>query len=226
METLPVYIGIVFGLTALLSAYLFAQATAKPRLVWYILLAWLIIQALISKTGFYYTHTQTKPPAFVLAILPPVLSIILLFVTKSGRRFLDTMNLKMLTVLHVVRIPVEIVLLWLFLHKVVPQIMTFEGCNFDILAGISSPVIYYIVFRKERFNRTLLLTWNIICLLLLINIVSIAILSAPLGIQHFGFDQPNIAVLYFPFIWLPACVVPVLLLSHLASIRLLRKKTK
>jgi hypothetical protein len=47
--------------------------------------------------------------------------------------------------------------------------------------------------------------------------------------QQFAFDQPNIAVLYFPFIWLPSCVVPLVLLSHLAAIRQLSnygKKTK
>ena len=104
--------------------------------------------------------------------------------------------------------------------------MTFEGRNFDILSGISAPFIYYIAFRKETYNKWVLLVWNIICLILLINIVSIAILSAPFAFQRFGLDQPNIAVLYFPYIWLPACMVPVVLLSHLASIRLLLKKSK
>ncbi|HVF96549.1 MAG TPA: hypothetical protein VM871_04480, partial [Flavisolibacter sp.] len=39
----------------------------------------------------------------------------------------------------------------------------------------------------------------------------------------FAFDQPNIAVLYFPFIWLPSFIVPVVLLSHLVCIRQLLK---
>jgi hypothetical protein len=226
METLPIYIGIIFGLTTLLTIYLFAMATTKSRTVLLILSGWLIIQTVISKTGFYYEHTESMPPAFVLATFPCALTIVLLFVTKGGRNFIDGMNLKVLTILHIVRIPVEIVLLWLSLYKVIPQIMTFEGRNFDILAGISAPVIYYIAYRKEAYNKKLLLVWNIICILLLVNIVSIAVLSAPFTFQRFGFDQPNIAVLYFPFIWLPACVVPVVLLSHLASLRLLLKKAK
>ncbi|SDW48610.1 hypothetical protein SAMN05444410_10393 [Hydrobacter penzbergensis] len=226
MENVPAYVGIIFGLTTLLTIYFFALATTQMRLVLSILFIWLAAQAVISITGFYYRNTHAQPPAFLLATLPNMLVILVLFITKRGRTFIDGMNLKVLTILHIIRIPVEIVLLWLCMHKVVPQIMTFEGRNFDILSGISAPFIYYIAFRKETYNKWVLLVWNIICLILLINIVSIAILSAPFAFQRFGLDQPNIAVLYFPYIWLPACVVPVVLLSHLASIRLLLKKSK
>lgn len=226
MENVPAYVGVIFGLTTLLTIYFFALATTQMRLVLSILFIWLAAQAVISITGFYYRNTHAQPPAFLLATLPNMLVILVLFITKRGRTFIDGMNLKVLTILHIIRIPVEIVLLWLCMHKVVPQIMTFEGRNFDILSGISAPFIYYIAFRKETYNKWVLLVWNIICLILLINIVSIAILSAPFAFQRFGLDQPNIAVLYFPYIWLPACVVPVVLLSHLASIRLLLKKSK
>jgi hypothetical protein len=114
---------------------------------------------------------------------------------------------------------VEIVLFFLFTYKTVPELMTFEGRNFDILSGITAPVIFYFAFIRQQLNRQILLIWNFICLGLLVNIVTNAILSAPFPFQQFAFDQPNIAVLYFPFIWLPCCVVPLVLLSHLAAIR-------
>ena len=65
----------------------------------------------------------------------------------------------------------------------------------------------------------IILIWNFICFGLLINIVVNAILSAPFPFQKFAFDHPNIAILYFPFVWLPCCIVPIVLLSHLAAIR-------
>jgi hypothetical protein len=97
--------------------------------------------------------------------------------------------------------------------------MTFEGRNFDIFSGLTAPVIYYSGFIKKRLGKNVILLWNFICLGLLINIVVNAILSAPFPFQMFAFDQPNIAILYFPFVWLPGCVVPLVLLSHLATIR-------
>ena len=159
------------------------------------------------------------PPRFFLLIVPPLLFIVILFFTVSGRKFIDDLNLKYLTLLHTIRVLVELVLFWLFLHKVVPQIMTFEGRNFDIFSGLTAPVIFYFGFIKKTLPNKILLLWNFICLGLLINIVAIAVLSAPFPFQQLGFDQPNIALLYFPFIWLPCCIVPLVLLSHLAAIR-------
>lgn len=39
----------------------------------------------------------------------------------------------------------------------------------------------------------------------------------------FGFEQPNRAILYFPFIWLPAIVVPTVFIAHLLSLWQLAK---
>ena len=101
--------------------------------------------------------------------------------------------------------------------------MTFEGRNLDILSGITAPVVYYFGFVKKRMNNTSIILWNLICLGLLFNIVITAILSAPTPFQKLAFDQPNIGVFYFPFIWLPGIIVPLVLLAHLAVIRHLMK---
>ncbi|TAH22438.1 MAG: hypothetical protein EAZ08_00730 [Cytophagales bacterium] len=49
------------------------------------------------------------------------------------------MPLKNLIYLNIVRIPVEIILFWLFVNKAIPELMTFEGRNLDIIAGITAP---------------------------------------------------------------------------------------
>lgn len=134
-------------------------------------------------------------------------------------------NVKALTLLHVVRVPVELTLYWLFLYKVIPVIMTFEGRNFDILCGLSAPVVYYFGYIRNVLSKNLLLFWNVICLFLLVNIVVIAVLSAPFSFQKFGFNYPNIALFYFPFVWLPCCIVPAALFAHLVVIRQLAVKT-
>jgi hypothetical protein len=101
----------------------------------------------------------------------------------------------------------------------VPQLMTFEGWNFDILSGISALVISWFGYFKNRIPAAGLLIWNIICLGLLMNIVRLAVISAPFSFQQLAFDQPDIAILYFPFTLLPAVVVPFVLFSHAVLIR-------
>ena len=222
MENLPSYVSLIFTLTTLLTVWIFYKAANKSTLTLAILLAWMVVQMPVGYSGFY-TVTNTFPPRFMLLVMPPLLFILGLFLTRNGRQYLDTLDPKILTILHIVRIPVELVLYWLFLHDAVPQLMTFEGRNLDILSGITAPVVYYFGFVKKRMNNTSIILWNLICLGLLFNIVITAILSAPTPFQKLAFDQPNIGVFYFPFIWLPGIIVPLVLLAHLAVIRHLMK---
>lgn len=217
MENLPLYISIMIMLITTLTVYIFYKAANHSKTVLFILVGWMIVQTLISVPGFY-TVTTTLPPRFALTLVPPLVFILFLFATAKGRQFIASLNIKSLTLLHIVRMPVEIILLGLFIYKTIPGIMTFEGRNFDILSGLSAPVIYYFMFVRRKLPAKLFLLWNIICVGLLVNIVVIAILSAPFPFQQLAFEQPNIAVLYFPFVWLPAVIVPLVLLSHLVSI--------
>jgi hypothetical protein len=225
IENLPYYVHIVFILITIITVLRFYKAAENSRSTLGIITVWLLIQGFVSFSGFYLV-TDGMPPRFLLALGPPLVLIILLFLSEKGRTYLDKFDLESLTYLHSIRIPVEIVLYWLYVNGEIPALMTFEGRNFDILSGISAPVIAYICFKNKFTKYKLLLAWNIICLGLLFNIVVNALLSAPFSFQQFAFEQPNRAVLYFPFIWLPCCVVPVVLLSHLAAIRKIWKELK
>jgi len=218
MEHLPIYISIIFILTTLLTVLLLYKAVNYSKPIIIAVFLWLVIQAVISLTGFY-TVVNIIPPRFGLLLLPPVVFIIVLFFTRKGRSAIDGFNVKTLTLLHIVRIPVEIGLYLLFLHKVVPGVMTFEGRNFDILCGLTAPFIYYFGYVRNLLSKNVLIGWNIACLLLLANIVVTAVLSAPFPFQKFGFNQPHFALFYFPFVWLPGFIVPVALFAHLVNLR-------
>ena len=218
MENLPSYVSIVFTLTTIWTVGFFYKAANNSKTTLFILVIWLLFQTVIGLSDFYIV-TDTIPPRFLLLVLPPILFIGGLFYTTQGRLYMDNLDLKSLSILHVIRIPVEMVLYWLFAYKTVPELMTFEGRNFDILSGLTAPFIFYFGFKTKQLGRKVILIWNFICLGLLLNIVTNAILSAPFTFQKFAFDQPNIAVLYFPFNWLPSIIVPLVLFSHLVTIR-------
>lgn len=218
MEQVSNSLNAFFIVITLMTIYLFYKAANQSKTFLNIALVWMSIQAFVSNSGFY-ENTTTIPPRFIFLVLPPLIFIVILFVTSAGRRFIDDLNVKYLTILHTVRIFVELALYFLFLAKTIPKIMTFEGHNFDILAGLSAPIIYYFMFVKKSLNYTSLLIWNLFCLGLLVNIVVIAILSVKTSFQQFGFEQPNIAIAHLPYIWLPSVIVPLVLFSHLAVIR-------
>jgi hypothetical protein len=226
MEQVSITLQIIFIATTLLTVALFYRATKKSKAFLVIIFVWMAIQLLLGLTGFY-TNGFTLPPRFILLILPPLIFITGMFFTAAGNKFINSLNTPQLTLLHTLRVPVEIVLYFLFIARAIPQIMTFEGRNFDILAGLTAPVIYYFGFIKNKISNTFLIIWNLICLALLLNIVIIAILSAATPFQQFGFNQPNIAIAYFPFNWLASVVVPIVLFSHAATLRqLILQKNK
>lgn len=221
---LPFYISAVF-LLSVIATFLFLLFAVKNKMATAILLmAWLAITGLLAWKDFF-ADTEGMPPKFTLAVVPAVVFIIILLVSKKSKSFIDGISIKALTILHIVRVPVELVLYWLAAEKWVPDLMTFEGRNFDIISGITAPVIFFVCFKDQSVkNKNLLLAWNFICLALLLNIVIHAALSAPFSFQKFAFSQPNIAVLHFPFIWLPSFIVMVVLFSHLVVIKKLLKK--
>lgn len=225
MENYPFYTAILFGVTALTTLTLFCRAAKNPGTSMQISLVWIVLQIALALSGFY-TYTDGMPPRFIFLIAPPLLSILFLFITKKGRLYMDGFDLGRLTLLHTIRIPVEFVLFVLSVYSFIPDLMTFEGRNFDILSGISAPLIYFLAFRKGKPKRRLLIIWNLICLALLLNIVINAALSVPGPLQRQAFEEPNIAILYAPFNLLPSLVVPLVFLSHLISLRLLFRKTE
>ena len=223
IEGLPVYIPVVFVLTTLFTVGLFIFAISQARfesipgriLIGFVSI-WLLIHAALGSTNFYRNFETLPPRVFAFGVMPFLLLTFVYLILF--RRFLEALPLTILTLLHVIRIPVEIVLLWLAENGLVPFDMTFEGRNFDILSGITAPIVYFIAFRRGEVNRTLLIVWNIAALALLANIVTIAVLAFPSRFQTVGFGQPNVGVTYFPFIWLPAVVVPIVFFCHAVSL--------
>lgn len=224
IENLPQYVSIVFILTTFLTVGFFIYAVKRgafsstaTKILNFLIPFWLFFQAILA-LGSFYLKTDAIPPRLPLfGIFPALLTIILLFIF-ARKDFISRLPLRNLTILHIIRVPVEIVLLWLFQAGQVPQLMTFEGRNFDILSGLTAPVIYWLAFRGGKTNRTLLVIWNFVALGLLINVVTHAFLSFPFPFQQLAFDQPTRAVLYFPFVWLPSVIVPIVLFCHLASL--------
>ena len=221
IDAIPMFYNLLAVAITFIVMFLFYKASNFSSKVLIISLVWLLVQGAITYSGFY--TKITTPPRFVLLIVPVFAFLILLFFTKSGKAFIDGLNLKWLTSIHTIRIPVEFGLHTLFIYSLIPQIMTYEGFNFDIIMGITAILILLFGWSGGVPRKKMQLAWNFLGLILIFTIITISILSAQTPLQQFGFDQPNIAVLYFPYSWLPAYVVPIVVFSHLASIRKLLK---
>lgn len=202
---------VIFLLITFLSLLLIYYGTGKNKRSILLFTVWQLLIGILAS----YQMFKENPKLFPLVIFGTVL------LTIFGLNRIDTAKLKpnILLGIHILRIPVELVLYQLYLQEKIPKLMTFYGWNFDIVVGISALIILgYQLIVTRKINRYFFKIWNSIGIVFLLTIVLVATLSSPLPIQQFAFDQPNIAVLEFPFCFLPTCVVPIVLMSHILLI--------
>ncbi|WP_300021982.1 hypothetical protein [uncultured Maribacter sp.] len=201
-----------FIILTLLTLFLLYRGTGKNKQVVFIIFFWQLIIGFLSFTEVF----KNTPLLFPLAIVGTII-ITVFCVSKLAT---EKLNTDYLLGIHMIRIPVELCLYQLFLDAQIPKIMTFSGYNFDILIGISAlALVLYRFLKKKDISKRYFKTWNIIGILFLSSIVIIAILSAPLPIQQFAFEQPNIALLEFPYSMLPTCIVPIVFISHIMLLK-------
>jgi hypothetical protein len=181
---------------------------------------WAIVVSIASLSGFT-SNFKLFPANAMPILLIPLITTITLLLTADMKTLAAHLNLKVLTQLQVFRVLVEIVLWLLFIQHQLPEQMTFEGRNFDILAGITAVIAanYFIN------NKTWMIAWNIFGLLLLINIVTIALLSMPTPFRVFHNEPANTIVTHFPYVFLPTFLVPLAYLLHFISLKKLLIKS-
>ena len=221
IDAVPTYLNVLFGLTAIVSVLWFYASTRSVTFL-ILIISWTILQALLSVSGVYADAGAVPPRIMLFGGFPPLLTILVMFLTVKGRAFIDNINLKTLTYFHAIRIPVEIGLALLFHQGLVSVYMTFEGTNFDMFSGLTAPLVAYVAYRSGTVNKKLLLGWNVVCLLLLLNVVITSVFAMPSPFQTISMDQPNIAILHFPFSLLPTVIVPLVLFAHLVAFRQLK----
>lgn len=170
---------------------------------------------LVLQGNGFYARTDTMPPRAVLLLAPSVLIILAVLARPAGRKWMRSLDLGALTLLHTCRVGVEWVLHQAWLDGQVPRTMTFEGTNFDIVSGLSAPLVWAYLRYSKSPQHWVLPVWNLLCLALLVNIVITAVLSLPGPMQVLNHVMPNRLVLTGPYVLLPAVVVPVVLFAHL-----------
>ncbi len=229
MLPLPQHITLVFIITTLAGFIIAALSVAfserkglskKATIIALFLMMWLIFQSTLALNGWYMDRVA-KPPHIIFPLFVNLTLIALAFTTSLGRKFIDSISLKVLVWIHIIRIPVELCLYWLAQNKQVPWSITYEGYNFDIVFGITAPV-FILLFFKNKISKNVFFVWNILGLISVLGVFIRAAGAVPSPIQLWDFNQPNYAVLHFPFIWLPSFLVMAIILTHLITIRKLR----
>ncbi len=220
------FIALTLALTALLLASMrvaVQKTNSNPRIITFSALGlgvWLVLTAGIASTSFLW-QLDAQPPRLFLLVAPTLLGLAVFARSKKAGELLNALSPAWIVGFQAFRVAMEIILWQLFLAGIIPVQMTFEGRNFDILVGLTAPIVAWLLARK-KMPRTALIVWNWVSLAILLNIVIVAVLSTPVPFRVFMNEPANTVILSFPFVWLPTVVVPIAFLGHIASLRMIR----
>jgi hypothetical protein len=107
MEQVSLVLETAFVAIVVLTVWQFCRATNRSTPFLILVVLWMTIQFLLGRAGFY-TNQNAMPSRAMLLILPPQLFTIVFFFAAVRRDFTDRWNMGQLTLLHSIRIPVEI----------------------------------------------------------------------------------------------------------------------
>ncbi len=92
-----------------------------------------------------------------------------------------------------------------------------------MLVGVLAPIIAIVYARAPRESSDLVMWWNILGVTDLVIAVATGVSSSPSLIQVTAFDRPNELISMFPLVLVPAFLVPLWILLHIASLTKLRR---
>jgi hypothetical protein len=164
----------------------------------------------------FVTRPPTMPPV-ILAIWVLALAVGL---SRLGGRLAAGVPLAVLVGFQGFRMPLE-----LLMHRaaeigLMPPQMSYSGLNFDIVTGATALVLG-VALAVRRVPPWVVHAWNGMGALLLLNVVAIAMLSAPGPLRVFHGEPANVWITQFPWVWLPTIHVAAALIGHIVIFRAL-----
>ena len=179
--------------------------------------AWMAAAWVAADSGVLRRWDATPPP-FALLVIAVIAMACLIVLSRYGRLLAVGVPLWALIAIQTFRLPLELAMHGLYERGIMPEQMTYTGLNVDIVTGATAPIVAAVLLTGR--GRWLAVIWNALGLALLVNVVTIAILSTP-RFQYFGPDRLNVFVTYPPFVWLPTVMVVAALAGHFVILRAL-----
>lgn len=181
--------------------------------------AWITYVCIMAGSDFL-ADFSLPPKMVVFIVMPALLMVAVFFSMKKAATIISSYPIALLVYYQSFRIIVELLLWGLYKEGVGPDLVTFEGCNFDILAGFTAPIIAYLAYSKKVLSHRAVIAWNIAGLLLLVNVVTIFI-TLVVKPTLWGYTEVPISYDFtrVPYIFVAGMFMPTAVFMHVFSIR-------
>ena len=181
--------------------------------------AWLGLTLALGASGFLSFTSQ--PPTMIILVVAILALAFAIGTSRFGKRLATGIPLIALVAIQGFRFPLELMLHQSYVEGLMPVQMSFSGFNFDIFTGVGALIVAASLAWRPT-SLTLVRVWNVAGIVLLVNILTIALLSAPTPFRTFHNEPANVWVTHAPWVWLPAVYVLAAIVGHILVYRRLR----
>ena len=212
-----------FGVTALLAVAIWwvsgraglagAQRAAAWLVAMTILVSWQVLGGMLARAGFFTNQPGTIAPWIgVAVVLPVILGVAGIAVSKTAQRIVEATPLWALVAIQIHRIE-GAVFLMLFAGGHLPGAFALPAGVGDVATGLAAPVIGYMIARQPYKLRNVM-WWNAFGIADLVIAVTTGFLTSPGAGQLLALDAPNQLISAYPLALVPIYAVPVSLILH------------
>ncbi|HUG09566.1 MAG TPA: hypothetical protein VMM36_01060 [Opitutaceae bacterium] len=182
------------------------------------LIAWILLVCVVVGSGAMDRLPLRGLPFFFGTVL---IAGVWAGFSSLGGRIAANVPLVALVGFHAFRVPLELVLHSWAEQGTIPQTMTWDGQNWDIISGALAIIVAPFAIR----SRALAWAANVVGFALLLNVIRVAALSSPIPIG-WGQQPPLLLALHLPYALIgPVCVAGAIA-GHIVLTRaLLRPRT-
>ena len=176
---------------------------------------WLTATGVAAASGIL----QFEPPPTMLGALAVTFAVgIAISVSPLGRRLAVALPVAALVGFQGFRVVVELLLHRAYSEGLMPVQMSYSGRNFDIVTGLTALALGAWLATGRKSPR-LVFAWNTLGVALLLNILVVALLSAPTPFRVFMNEPVNVWVTRAPWVWLPTVMVLAAVIGHVLVYR-------
>ena len=185
------------------------------------LVAWYAAVVFLGRAGFFGSRPLFAPN-IMLAFIMLFFAIKKLLSVVSLQEAFQAIPLHWVFVVQTFRV-MGVGFLTLYFMKVLPGEFAIPTGVGDVLIGISAPLVAYLYTRHTSYSRKLAIFWNYLGIADLVMAISLGILTYSKPFQTIPTEIPNDPIALYPLVIIPVFAVPLSLLLHLFSLRVLRR---
>lgn len=202
------------------------KGSRNLKITLYFLAALIIWFAAVVGLGSmrFFAATPLFAPNIAFAFITMFVGIKIALSISKLREIFEATPLHLIMLVQVFRV-MGVGFLTLYYMKILPGVFAIPTGVGDILIGISSPIVAYIYLQKKSYSKKVAIFWNLAGIADLVMALTLGILTYSKPFQVIPTKIPNDPIALFPLIIIPVFAVPLSLLLHFYSLRILKKQS-